>query len=234
MSWDIPVLQFFNQIAGKYHFFDLLVVKFLSLNTVKMLPVAACMVWIWFDEKSQDQRRWQLGQALGGGFVALVVSRIVQNLMPHHPRPVFSPDLDFVAPFGSTNDILHDWSSFPSDNAALAFALAAGVWRASKPLGTFCLFWAIFVISLPRVYAGYHYPSDILGGAIIGFASLAVVAWIIPREPKVPEFVGKYVRNTPVLYVILFVLMFEVVTMGQDFRMTFKGVFEYVSGDAAE
>ena len=234
LSWDVHIIQFFNQFSGKSYFFDLLVVKFLGLNTVKMLPIALCMVWIWFDEKSQDKRRWQLGQALAAGLVALVVSRVIQNLMPHHPRPIYAPDLGFVPPFGASLDIFRDWSSFPSDNAALAFALAAGIWRASRVQGAFCLFWALFVVSFPRVYAGYHYPSDILSGAIVGLLSLAAVAWIFPKQPKVPGIVSKYVKSTPILYVVLFAVMFEIVTMGYDFRMTFRGLSDYVGGHEAE
>ena len=59
--------------------------------------------------------------------------------------------------------------SFPSGHAALAFALAAFVTLAGQR-GT-ALAWVVALLaSFSRVYLGHHYPSDIVGGAIVGLA----------------------------------------------------------------
>lgn len=64
--------------------------------------------------------------------------------------------------------------SFPSGHAAFFFALAAGVFFYRKWWGI--LFYALaFSISIGRVAAGLHWPSDILGGAVVGLVS----AWMI-------------------------------------------------------
>jgi undecaprenyl-diphosphatase len=59
--------------------------------------------------------------------------------------------------------------SFPSDHATGAFALAFGIWLYDRTLGTVLLVLAA-LLSFARVYAGTHYPGDIVAGALLGMA----------------------------------------------------------------
>lgn len=59
-------------------------------------------------------------------------------------------------------------SSFPSSHTYIAFAVATSVFLyGHKRLGAFLFLMAILV-GVGRIGEGLHYPSDILGGAIIG------------------------------------------------------------------
>jgi undecaprenyl-diphosphatase len=73
--------------------------------------------------------------------------------------------------------------SFPSGHAAGAFALAvlaALFWpRLRLPA-----FLGAALVSLSRVYLGHHYPSDALGGAILGAATGAVVYGLCYRPAE--------------------------------------------------
>ena len=68
-------------------------------------------------------------------------------------------------------------SSFPSNSAAILFAIAVAVWLGNRKAGP--IFFIIAAVhSFARVVAGMHYPMDVIGGALIG-ASLAVtVRWL--------------------------------------------------------
>ncbi len=66
--------------------------------------------------------------------------------------------------------------SFPSDHATLAFALAFSVWLFNRRWGALFLVLATLV-AFSRVYVGVHYPSDIVGGAVLAF----VIAWSTKR-----------------------------------------------------
>ena len=77
----------------------------------------------------------------------------------------------FPRPFESENAALlieHRLdSTFPSKHAAVAFAIAFGIFLEKKKLGAWLLVLA-FSVALSRVIVGVHYPSDVFAGAVIG------------------------------------------------------------------
>ena len=79
--------------------------------------------------------------------------------------------------------------SFPSGHAATA---AAGALAASRivPRARWAFWIVATLIAYSRVYLGVHYPSDIAGGALLGFAcgwfalgGRHPSTWIRPRAP---------------------------------------------------
>jgi undecaprenyl-diphosphatase len=72
---------------------------------------------------------------------------------------------------------LYLWSSFPSDHAVLFFGLAMGIAMISRPLGYVAFLHAAIVDCIPRVYLGFHHPTDIIAGALIGVAG----TWLFAR-----------------------------------------------------
>jgi undecaprenyl-diphosphatase len=67
---------------------------------------------------------------------------------------------------------------FPSDHATGAFAMAMGLWFYDRTIGALAFLLAA-VVAFARVYVGVHYPSDVVGGALIGIA----VALILQFTP---------------------------------------------------
>lgn len=63
--------------------------------------------------------------------------------------------------------------SFPSDHTAIAFAWAAGLWQTNRWLGLTCSLLAL-AVGVSRVFVGVHYPVDIIGGIVVGVASLSI------------------------------------------------------------
>jgi len=119
---------------------------------------------LWFAGADGGTRlRYQLGvlTALAGMALANWMVFIGNDLF-FRPRPFV--DLDVSLLFYQPTD-----SSMPSNSAAAFFALAAAVWGFNRRAGTAML--AVAAIhAILRVYAGVHYPSDIIVGALIGVA----------------------------------------------------------------
>lgn len=69
---------------------------------------------------------------------------------------------DVITPIGCTGTY-----SFPSNHALNNFAAAFFFYRLFPNL-KWVLFITAALVSLSRVYLGLHYPSDIIGGALIG------------------------------------------------------------------
>lgn len=59
--------------------------------------------------------------------------------------------------------------AFPSGHATFFMALAFALFFSHKKIGLIFIFFA-FLIGISRVFAGVHFPVDILGGFILGFA----------------------------------------------------------------
>src|SRR3989338_1280619 len=70
--------------------------------------------------------------------------------------------------------------SFPSGHAAFFFALAMGVFFYRRIWGL-VFFAAALSIGFGRVAAGLHWPSDILGGAVVGIFSAVLIKFFLRK-----------------------------------------------------
>ena len=99
--------------------------------------------------------------------VALGVNQVVAMFW-FVPRP-------FVTLHGVTTLLAHSADdSFPSDHAVIAGALAIGTLLFARKWGIVAIVVAV-LLAFARVYAGMHYPLDVIAGLAIG----AVVAWVL-------------------------------------------------------
>ena len=78
--------------------------------------------------------------------------------------------------FGFDPLVMERSFSFPSGHAAFFFAFAMAVYMHNRVWGA-VYFACALLIGIARVAAGVHYPSDILGGALLGI----IVAYILVR-----------------------------------------------------
>jgi undecaprenyl-diphosphatase len=220
--FDDPVLLAVNSIANHWKTLDLVIDRFMMLDSVRMMPIVAVIVFVAFDSVSARKLSETFAIAIGGSFLAILISRLAQSIS-ERPRPIYAHVDGFDIPFGVQQNIPPDWSSFPSDTSALAFALATSVFLRSRKLGWLCLSWALLVAALPRVFAGYHYPSDVLAGAVIGIASTALVAaWLPASIIDAGEAFRR--RHEPLYQAAIFVILYLTATMFIDVRQTLDAI----------
>ncbi|MDO8633170.1 MAG: phosphatase PAP2 family protein [Candidatus Wildermuthbacteria bacterium] len=104
---------------------------------------------------------------------AAVLSR---GIITEAIRFFFPQDRPFVEN-GITPIIEHSASSsFPSGHASLFFALGTVLYFYNKKAGILFLL-ASAAIGIARVFAGLHWPIDIIAGALIGIGS----GWVVVK-----------------------------------------------------
>ncbi|HEY5615315.1 MAG TPA: phosphatase PAP2 family protein [Bacteroidota bacterium] len=86
-------------------------------------------------------------------------------------------------------------SSFPSGHTSQAFAIATMLaFRAQPAVFIPALLWATFV-GYGRIYIGVHYPTDVLGGLVLG---AAVSAFVYSYRDDVLKTKDRFLNSEPV------------------------------------
>ncbi len=117
------------------------------------------------------RRRWYLFLE---AIMAIILSRgLITEIIRffyYNPRP-------FEA-LGFTSLIPESGASFPSGHAAWFFALAMVIFFRNKKWGSF-FFVCALIMGFARIYAGVHWPLDVLGGIVVGICSAVFVHWLL-------------------------------------------------------
>jgi len=211
-GFDAGIVSFLNHFARKSWALDILFVLS-SSYLVRVAGIVPLYWWAWFRHgEGKTEKRELLVYGMISSLVALLISRGVSHILPYRARPMQNPELHFQAPYGQSTDVLLGWSSFPSDHAAAYFAVVICLYFVSRRLGLFALGWAIFITSLPRIYLGIHYPTDIIAGAIIGIG----VAYLA-RNPAILSVVTGRVmrwhdRHPGPFYALMFLFTLQLAT----------------------
>ena len=78
----------------------------------------------------------------------------------------------------------HGLNSFPSGHTSISFSVISVVLMKAKEhrliLGILAVIYLI-ILEFSLLYSGVHYPTDLIGGAIIGIVSAAVAVFFSDR-----------------------------------------------------
>ena len=167
---DKELFLLINGFVGVVPFVDR-IAQWIVSDYLMPIALALALVFMWFVDRDRDIR----AQRQVGVFVALTAMALsnsvvfILNFFYFRPRPFVNADVALL--FYKPTD-----SSFPSNAVAAVFGLAFGIWGVNRRLGWVAI-GAASLYGLARVYAGVHYPLDILGGAAIA----AVVTYLVFR-----------------------------------------------------
>jgi undecaprenyl-diphosphatase len=161
MPLDTQLLLLLNSLAGQSPFQDGVIVFFAQY--LAYLLAALFVVLVAVSGYSRRQKLEALVVAgLAAGIARLGVAELIRFFYPRQ-RPY---DYDALST-QVYNLFTNGGSSFPSGHATFFFALSTVVYLYHRKWGI-TFFVASILITVSRVAAGVHYPSDILGGALIG------------------------------------------------------------------
>jgi undecaprenyl-diphosphatase len=207
LEFDITLLNLLNSQIGKSPALDQVAVYLSGANLFKATPMVFLLWGLWFSRSGdQERRRRDVILVFLGSFVALATARLLALVLPFRVRPLHNPDLLLRIPEEMERGLLETWSSLPSDHAALAFALATGIFLIHRSFGVLALLHATLIICLPRAYLSLHYPTDLIVGAIVGMAAV----WITLRMSNAHALAAgnmRFEEERPASFYILFLFI---------------------------
>jgi len=185
---DTQLFEWINSLAGQNWLLDKFVMWTVNDYFIPIL-MTLLMVTLWFSgrtlaQRERSQRVFMIAltcMGIANGFVK------ISNNVFFRPRPYVGHEAHML--FYPPTD-----SSFPSNGAAVTFALATAVFISNRKLGGvlyfFCLVWAF-----ARVTAGVQYPVDIIGGWLFGVATYIFTYFVFIYAEPWPTFVIRAFRK---------------------------------------
>ena len=146
--------------------------------------------------------------------ISVLIKESVQRL-----RPVHEPAIEHLIHNVFRKGGLHGFVSSHAANTFAIFVFTSRIFK-NKSYYLLLLFWAVMV-SYSRIYAGVHYPLDILGGAVLGwflgviiFKLLMFVEnhFFIARSPKIKK-TNLSASHSKIVFLVFGVLSISVVIM---------------------
>lgn len=182
MNLDLQV------VVGLYHLASLnpLLTRidvFMAQRSIFLIPLILAVVGIWPGRTLRERRQILLAAAISF-VIAFVLGHIIAYADPR-TRPFVVLSLKPLFPHDPT-------ASFPSDHTILGCALSwPFVFR--WPRRSWLLIVWVLLVGFARVAAGVHYPTDILGSAVIALvpaaAGYVLAAWLLVESRVIRSLV---------------------------------------------
>ena len=184
---DERLFLWINGLAGNVDSVDR-VMKWVVSDYLIPVTLALSLVALWFIGGDRlTRQRYQVGVFVALTSMALSsLAVFVINAVYFRPRPFV--DHDVTRLFYPPTD-----SSFPANAIAATFAIGVAVWGVNRRLGT-ALLAGVGLYGFARVYAGVHYPLDIISAALIGLVVTYLVFKLRDLLEPIPTWVIKAAR----------------------------------------
>ncbi len=169
-SIDLSVFYFFNHTLS----FPLLDKFFVFITEAKNWMITYVVLWcILFFKGGKRGKIIAVFSLIVITVSDQLSSFVVKNLVGRIRPCNALPDVKILA--GCTDSF-----SFPSSHAVNNFAIAVFV-NKFYPKLKWILFIVATLVSVSRIYVGRHYPSDVIGGAVIGSAIGYMLSFITEK-----------------------------------------------------
>lgn len=179
---NVAIFQYFHSFAGQSICFDSIII--FCAKYLPYLMVMALGLFLVFSRDRKQELKMILYAFSSAILARLVITEIIRYFY-HSPRPFQVYDF---AP------LLYDFnSSFPSGHAAFFFALATAIFLFRKKWGIVYFLGAIIIV-LSRIMAGIHWPTDVLGGIVVGIFSAIVIFKFCERK-QIFQILGVGAQN---------------------------------------
>ena len=185
---------------------------FMDNRLVSGFVFAAAVYYFWSlrDERT-EWRRARILEAIAACVAAVIFSLALRPFVGALP-PSQTPEFQGLFPAYLWTS--GEGNSFPSHSTLVYFVMSAGLWPVSRRISAILCAWVLLAVSLPRVYIGGHYPTDVLASVTIALAFLWI-AWRVGESRWGIRLLDRIALGGSWIELAIFFWLFEV---GEGFR----------------
>jgi len=175
LAWERALMLSLDRSVPAFFDWMMLSLPWLGTNLTLLPIIAAFSLWLWLKKGRPDLAAQLMIVALG----SLAMNAALKDLFSR-PRPELWPHRGQFA-----------WTSYPSGHAivgvAVYFTVSRMLHRERGWRWPYVFSAALLAVNLySRIYLGVHWPTDVIGGVLIGVVWLvaAEAAWVQSRTPS--------------------------------------------------
>lgn len=175
-SFDYAIMEFFHKlnVGPLSGFFDFFMGYFTKLGDDGIFLIILSLILIVF------KKTRKVGAAMLG---AIIIGALFTNIS-------IKPIIARPRPYIDETHIFHQWwldagahveseFSFPSGHTTSAMAVMTGLFFTTNKKYSWTAFIFAIVMGITRIYLCVHFPSDVLGGLIVGFLAGLISSLIV-------------------------------------------------------
>jgi membrane-associated phospholipid phosphatase len=185
LSFDVPIATFIQQLNWGPIVYPMELIN-ASAGIWQVLLGAVAIVALFFYER-------RAGWLMLIGSISSLLDNIIKLVISRQRPPadlvhILSPTTGFSFPSGHA--VFFTWMAF-----MIAVSLAPKTRPALRPILWTLVVVVIVLTCIARVWAGAHWPSDVIGGVLLGIGWSAFVLWLPERWLPSPSF--RWFRGRP-------------------------------------
>jgi undecaprenyl-diphosphatase len=185
LPFDVPIARFVQQLNWGPVVYPMDLIN-ASAGIWQVLIGAVAVVALFILER-------RAGWLMLIGSISSLLDNIIKLVISRQRPPadlvhILSPTTGYSYPSGHA--VFFTWMSF-----MIAVALAPKIRPAYRPVLWMLAVLVTFLTCIARVWAGAHWPSDVIGGVLLGIGWSAFVLWLPERWLPSPTF--KWFRGKP-------------------------------------
>lgn len=165
-GFDYAVLEFFHKLTqtAAAPFFDAFFKFITLLGEEGLFLIIVSLILMLFKKTRKAGAGMLLGIIIGSVFTNLTIKPLVAR-----PRPYMSDVDAFKEWWTAVGARQQSEFSFPSGHTTSAMAAMTGLFFTTNKKISWTGFIFAVLMGMSRIYLCVHYPSDVLGGLVIGF-----------------------------------------------------------------